>query len=64
MLVFEYVDYDMKKYLSKFKEKGLNQIAIQVNPTLSRSSLISFSKAYNTFIIKKFYIGISSLKIY
>ena len=64
ILVFEYVDYDLKKYMIKFNENAINPIIVKVNISLFSFSPINFSKAYNTATKRTFSIVISNPKIY
>lgn len=66
MLVFEYLEYDLKKYMSKInKEVGMDLEVIKVLALLLyRALLISCYRELIIAIKGKFYIEISSLKTF
>lgn len=64
ILVFEFIEYDLKKFMSKHKEKGLDSTIIKVNFILFRVSAINFCWEFNIVMGKRFFIEILNLKIY
>lgn len=46
LLVFEYVDYDLKKFMSMVnREKGMDPMIVKVSVGLPRASATSFCRA-------------------
>lgn len=61
VLQFEYVEYDLKKFMSKFsKEKGMDPMIVKVPVPSLRRSATSCLRAWKYATTAKYSTGISS----